>query len=172
MGERTLIPLTAAGLSKGDVPYPLGARQALALDVPADVEQLAANLGVSIPDAASFCATVQQLSDALPPIARSQLVGISFGESFFAWDGPVHTLPDAPPVPAPKGLDQALRDAGATPQFSFSEDVNNSRAAGLLPVYETDGEKWKRELLLPGNGDQHLLVRPPNATLLVGSTKS
>jgi hypothetical protein len=172
MSERAFIPLTAAGLRKGDVPYPLGARQALSLDDPADVQQLANQLGMTIPDPASFCTTILELSKALPPVAQSRLIGLEFEERFFAWAGPLLALQEEPPVPMPSGLDQVLRAAGATPYFHLSAQVNQSRAAGLLPVYETDRTIWKRQLLLPGNGDQHLVVKPPDMKAPVVPTRS
>jgi len=66
MSERPFVPVTAAGLAKADVPYPLGARQALALDDPADAAQLARDLGATIADVDRFCETVTGLCESLP----------------------------------------------------------------------------------------------------------
>src|SRR2546426_7025904 len=87
MTERPLIPLTAAGLSKSDVPYPLGARQALSLENPADVEQLARDLGIPIPDPASFSATVRELAKALPHAVVTPFTGVNVDGRSFDWDG-------------------------------------------------------------------------------------
>ncbi len=163
MSQRAFIPLTAAGLRKGDVPYPLGSRQALSLEEHADVEQLAKDLGITIPDVATFCATVQQLSKALPASSIIQFVGVALDDSFFDWAGPLHKLDDIPGVPESVGLINALRAAGAEPSFRHSDGEDNQRAKGLLPVYETDRQTWKRKILYSADGEQILFVRPPSA---------
>ncbi|MGH7548316.1 MAG: hypothetical protein ACREMM_09080 [Gemmatimonadales bacterium] len=164
MGERTLIPLTAAGLGKGEVPYPLGARQPLSLEDPAEVEQLAKQLGVTIPDAPTFCATVVEISKALPHAAATPYVGVQLGERFFDWGGPFHDLVEWDPVPAPNELHAALRAAGAEPIFITVSDLRNKLAAGWVRVHQTDRATWRRDVLMPGDGNQVLLVRPPGPT--------
>jgi len=161
MAERPFIPITAAGLAKGNVPYPLGARQVLALDNPADVEQLARDLGVTIPDPDRFCETVQDLSRALPKSALSEFEGVVVGDRFFAWSGPVHKLQDLPPIPESEVLIAALLAAGVTPSFALTSWLRWSLAKGLVPVYETDKRTWKREVIYSQDGDQQLLVSPP-----------
>jgi len=64
MGDRKLIPVVARGLKKANVPYPLGAHQALSLDAPGDVEQLFRDCGGAIGNAASFCAAIEKLGSA------------------------------------------------------------------------------------------------------------
>lgn len=66
MSGRALVPVTAAGLAKADVLYPLGARQALSLEDPADVAQLGRDLGTTISDPERFCETVRDLCESLP----------------------------------------------------------------------------------------------------------
>jgi len=66
MSQRPFVPVTAAGLAKADVPYPLGARQALALEDPADATQLARDLGATIANVERFCETVTALCESLP----------------------------------------------------------------------------------------------------------
>jgi len=66
MSDRPFVPVTAAGLAKAEVPYPLGARQALALEDPADAAQLAQDLGATIADVDRFCETVMGLCESLP----------------------------------------------------------------------------------------------------------
>jgi len=164
MSERTLIPLTAAGLSKGDVPYPLGARQALSLDDPGDVEQMAKDLHVSIADAAAFCATVRELSKALPPAAATRFAGVSLGDRWFDWDGPLHELRERDPVPAPGELDAALRAASVEVMFCHVANVRQHQAAGWVRLHETDHRTWRRDVLMPGDGRQVMLVRPPRTS--------
>lgn len=159
MSERPFIPLTAAGLAKGDVPYPLGAKQALSLEEPADVEQLARDLGVAIPDPASFCTTMKELSKALPPIAATSFRGVTVGDRFFDWDGPFHDLVEWDPVPTPDELLNALRAAGMEPIFTTAAKLRDSLAGGWLRVHQTDRRTWRRDVLMPGHGDQVLLVR-------------
>lgn len=62
MTGRGLIPVTAGGLVKGDVPLPLGAYQALALESPDDVIQLGRALGVNIENPDAFCRLVGEIS--------------------------------------------------------------------------------------------------------------
>jgi hypothetical protein len=161
MTERPFIPLTAAGLSKGQVPYPLGARQALSLEDPSDVEQMARDLGIAIADPEAFCATVLELSKALPHAASTPFRGIVFANRFFDWDGPLHKLDERAPTPELAGLPSALKAAGAEPIFGLTRGVRQQLARGYLPVYETDRKTWKREILHVQDGDQILFVRPP-----------
>ena len=159
MSERPFIPLTAAGLAKGDVPYPLGAKQALSLEEPVDVEQLAHDLGLTIPDPRSFCATVRELSKALPHAAATPFQGVSVGERFFDWEGPFHKLDEWDPVPAPDELVKALGDAGVEASFTTAVKLRDSLAAGWVRVHQTDRRTWRPDVLMPGHGDQVLLVR-------------
>jgi hypothetical protein len=163
MAGRPIIPVTAAGLEKSRVPYPLGARQALALDVPADVVVLASDLGTTISEPERFCEVVADISKALPRADRSSYIGVEVGEQFFAWAGPLDGLTKWAPVVEPPGVIAVLKAAGATPSYAATRDEWQSRAKGLLPVYETDRKTWRREILLPNYGDQHLLVKPPKA---------
>lgn len=164
MVERPLIPVTAAGLAKDEVAYPLGAHQALSLENPAEVSQLGRDLETSIPDPIRFCETVGELCKALPYAAGSPFAGIEFGGRYFAWGGPLHKLDGMDPVPEPPGICDALQAAGATPSFGRADRLRQSLAKGLVPVYETDKMTWKREVLYSEDGDQHLLVKPPHKT--------
>ncbi len=168
MNQRPLVPLTAAGLAKGDVPYPLGARQALSLEVLADVEQLARDLGVTIPDPGALCDTVRDLSKALPYAAATAFQGVSVGDKFFDWGGPLHKLEDFDPIANPPGVLEALRVAGAEPSFVHHLNVRALLANGFVKVFATDRLTWKRELLEPGNGNNILTVRPPGAAPTFG----
>src|SRR5436309_6223575 len=126
MSERPFIPLTAAGLAKGDVPYPLGAKQTLSLEEPSEVEQLARDLGIAIPDPASFCATVRELSKALPHAAATPFRGVTVDERFFDWEGPFQKLDEWDPVPAPEGLFPALQAAGLEARFTTHPKLRDS----------------------------------------------
>jgi len=161
MSERPFIPVTAAGLAKGNVPYPLGALQALSLEDPGDVTQLARDLAIAIPDADAFCETVRQLSKALPHAAKTPFQGVTLNGRFFDWDGPIHKLDQRTPVPNPPGLTEALQAAGAVPSFGLVDDLRQFLAKGLAQVYETDRQTWRREILYSEDGDQVLFVRPP-----------
>jgi hypothetical protein len=61
MSERRLLPVTALGLKKSEVPMPLGAHQALSLDSEEDVRQLFRDLRIAITDVSRFCAAIGQL---------------------------------------------------------------------------------------------------------------
>ena len=159
MSERPFIPLTAAGLAKGDVPYPLGAKQTLSLEEPSEVEQLARDLGIAIPDPASFCATVRELSKALPHAAATPFRGVTVDERFFDWEGPFQKLDEWDPVPAPEGLFPALQAAGLEARFTTHPKLRDSLAVGWVRVHQTDRRTWRRDVLMPGHGDQVLLVR-------------
>jgi hypothetical protein len=65
MSERRLIPVTAGGLKKSEVPQPLGAHQALELDNLADATQLFQDLRIAIADVDKFIAGVQEISSGL-----------------------------------------------------------------------------------------------------------
>ena len=159
MSERPFVPLVAAGLGKGDVPYPLGALQALSLEDPADVAQLAEDFGIAIPEPASFCDTVRELSKALPHAAATPFRGVIVDEQFFDWEGPFYKLDEWDPVPASNELLTALRAAGMEPIFTTNAKLRDSLAAGWVRVHQTDRRTWRRDVLMPGHGDQVLLVR-------------
>jgi len=59
MSERRMLPVTALGLEKRDVPMPLGAHQALSLEDEGDVQQLFRDLRIAVTDASRFCAAVK-----------------------------------------------------------------------------------------------------------------
>ena len=61
MSGRWLIPMTADGLSKGQVPLPLGAHQALSLEDPTDVAQLGVDIGAPTDSPEQFCAIVRAI---------------------------------------------------------------------------------------------------------------
>jgi len=164
MSDRPFIPVTASGLLKSGVPYPLGAKQALSLEEPGEVEQLARDLGVAIPDPGSFCATLRELSKALPPDVTTQFVGVALGDRFFDWDGPLHELEERQPIPTPQGLIEALKAGRTEPSFGHIADRRRLLAKGWLQVLETDRRKWKREILYEQDGNQVLFVIPPVST--------
>lgn len=160
MSDRPFIPVTAAGLPKGDVPYPLGAKQALSLEEATDVEQLARDLGLAIPDAPSFCATMRDVSKALPPAARETFLGVNIGGRWFDWDGPLHQLAEWDPIPAPAGLEEALRASNVEPLFCDARNVRAHLSQGFVRVHATDRSTWRRDVLKPGEGSHVLIVRP------------
>jgi len=163
MSKRPLVPLTAAGLGKGTVPYPLGARQALSLDSPPDVEEFARHLSIDLPDSAAFCETVAELSRALPHALSTPFEGIEFGDTFLDWAGPLNKLEDLDPVPASDSMVKALKDRGIEALFTHLSESRNQLAKGRRKVFETNRRAWKRELLMPSDGNQVLFVTPPGA---------
>ncbi len=160
--EKRLIPVVAAGLGKADVPLPVGAHQILSLDDPEEVAQLARDIGSRIDDADAFCSGLQAIYRTRPESrdTDNEWKGVEVDGRFFAWDGPLHHLQDRPPVVAPPAVPEALRTAGAEPDFVHRLNVRKVLANGFIQVFETDRNAWTRELLEPGNGDRVLLVRP------------
>jgi hypothetical protein len=87
--------------------------------------------------------------------------GVHAGVRYFAWDGPLlHALEDRPPIPAPNTALEALQQAGHTPTFGTKERLRDHQARGVFQVFETDRNKWRRELLYDQDGSQVLLVKP------------
>lgn len=62
MSGRRLLPVTV-GMSKHDVPMPLGAHQALSLDSAEDVTQLFRDLRIAVADVTRFCAEVKSIRE-------------------------------------------------------------------------------------------------------------
>lgn len=159
MSQRTFIPLTAAGLAKGEVPFPLGARQALSLEDPADVEEFSKGLNITIDNTERFCATVRELSKALPKVEASDFMGVQVGGRNYDWEGPFHDLAERDPVPASDELQAALREIHVEMAFCTYDRLRDMLAAGWVRLHQTDHATWRRDILLPGHGDQVLLVR-------------
>lgn len=161
--EKRLLPVTAAGLEKHEVPFPLAALQVLKLDDPDEVMQLAKALGTTLTNPTDFCEAVRAIYRTLPqePLTDESWEGVDLDGRFYAWDGPLFALTQRPdPVPASTALIERMRDAHVVPQFGLSTGLRDYRAQGFLPVYETDRRSWKREILSPGDGTQVLLIRP------------
>jgi hypothetical protein len=163
MSQRTFIPLTAAGLGKGEVPFPLGARQALSLEDRADVEEFTKGLNITIDDTDTFCATVRELSRALPKVQANRFAGVEVGGRYYDWEGPFHDLAERDPVPASDELQLALREVGAELAFCTHDRLRDMLAAGWVRLHQTDHATWRRDILLPGHGDQFLVVRAPRS---------
>lgn len=161
--EKRLIPVVAAGLAKSDVPMPLGAHQALSLDEPTDVAQLARDIGTNINSPEEFCDGLRVIyrERPEPPEIEDEWKGVEVDGRFFAWDGPLHRLALRDEgIPTPAGVIEALKAARLTAQYGLISDLRTYRSQGFLPMYETDRQTWRRKLLLPEYGDQLLLVRP------------
>ena len=164
--EKRLIPVVAAGLAKSDVPLPLGAHQALWLDEPGEVAQLARDIGSRIESPEAFCDGLRAIYRERPEprAADEEWEGVEVDGRFFAWDGPMHQLAMRDEgIPTPAGVIEALKAAHLTPQYGLLGNLLGYRSQGFLPVYETDRRGWRRRLLLPEQGDQLLLVRPNGA---------
>jgi hypothetical protein len=91
-----MLPVTALGLRKGDVPMPLGAHQALSLEDESDVRQLFRDLRIAVADASHFCASVKKFAEnvehvpnesvssgleAVLEMARAKQAALDFEES-------------------------------------------------------------------------------------------
>jgi hypothetical protein len=164
--EKRLIPVVAAGLKKSDVPLPLGAHQALSLDEPADVAQLARDIGSDIDDPVAFCDGLRAIyrTRPEPPKTDEEWKSVDVDGRSFAWDGPLYQLDERDEgVPTPPGLIEALKAAQLTAQYGPVGNLRRYRAQGFVPVYETDRRTWRRSLLSVDDGDQILLVRPNGA---------
>jgi hypothetical protein len=78
MSERRLIPVTAKGLTKSDVPMPLGAHQALSLEQKADIERLFHDLGIAPSSIGAFQQGLREVGGATgssQPNPRLELPG-------------------------------------------------------------------------------------------------
>lgn len=63
MSDRRLLPVTALGLEKRDVPLPLGAHQVLSLENVADVQQLFRDLRIAVADAEKFARAIRDFRE-------------------------------------------------------------------------------------------------------------
>jgi hypothetical protein len=103
-----------------------------------------------------------ELLDGHAP-SRDPWQGVELQERYFAWAGPsLHALDDRQPVPTPPDLPDALRRVGMIPSYGLRRRLNHHLAQGGFQVFETDRQRWRRELLYASDGDQVLLAKPGN----------
>jgi hypothetical protein len=158
-GRRTL-PVVAGGLDAGNIPYPLGASQALQLENPSHVEQLFLDVGANHDDPNGLARRIQ---DAAAVAARDAdreegWIGINHEGGYFAWHGPLAGLDTRGGEPPIRDLLHALRSAGMTPTWGSVEKLEHLLKDGRMQIFATDRRTWKRPVFQAPDGKTVLLV--------------
>jgi hypothetical protein len=160
MSQRPLATASAGDVDRAAIPMPLASFQILSLEDPREATFIFQQLGGELEDPPAFCARVHELANAHAPQSEiGQWSGVEVASRYFAWDGSnLHQLDDRPAIPAPPELLKAISENGLVPTFGLKAKLMNHLATGRHQVFETDRKTWRRELLMPGGGDQILLV--------------
>lgn len=160
LSGRRRLPVVAGGLDSGNIPYPLGAVQALQLDNSDHAAQLFRDLGSALDDPAGF---VQRIREAADTALRAAEEGEGWGGfqhegGYFAWQGPLAGLEDREAVPPARGLLDALRRAGMTPTWGSVDRLEHHFREGRMQVFQTDQRTWRRPVVQSRDGRNVLLV--------------
>lgn len=152
--------MVTAGLDAGNIPYPLGAAQALQLENADHAAQLFRDLGAALDDPLLF---VQQIREAVDLALRATdevdgWRGVRHDGGFFAWEGSLAALEDRGGIPAPRGLLDALTRAGMTPTWGAAERLQHHFEEGRMQVFQTDQRIWKRPIVQAPKAKSVLLV--------------
>jgi hypothetical protein len=160
LSRRRTLPVVAAGLDVGNIPYPLGAAQALQLENADHAAQLFRDLGADLDDPAAF---VRRIRDAVDlslrtPEEADGWRGVRHDGGFFAWEGPLAALEDRDGIPPPGGLLDALKRAGMTPTWGSLEKLERHIEKGRNQVFQTDQRAWRRPVVQAADRRSVLLV--------------
>ena len=158
--ELPFVPAYAGGLRPLDLPEPLKSLQLLSLEKKADSTQAFAELGGKLDNPDEFTDRVHELAARGKEIALKDegWVGLAYEDQYYAWDGPLETLPTGSPIPLPEPLIKALREAGWDSRTGIDGDLMNEFSQGYSQVFRVDN--WKRKRALVSRDKQVLLVRP------------
>jgi hypothetical protein len=97
------------------------------------------------------------VDDATAELRAAGWRGVQVGDHFYAWDGPLHDLPDREPVEMPNeldpGLKKALEEAGAVPSWQTKSNTLTWRDEQRL--FLTDRRTYRRPVVC---GNTNVLV--------------
>src|SRR5262245_53972762 len=158
--ERRRLPIVAGGLDPGNIPYPLGAAQALRLDDPEHAAQFFRDIDAALGDPSEFARRIREAAESADQAAEHEegWVGIKHDGGFFAWHGPLAGLDDKAGVPPAAHLVDALVGAGMTVTWGNIDRLEHLFNEGRMQVFQTDRRTWKRPIVRSPDGKQVLLV--------------
>ena len=158
-GHLTL-PVVAGGLDASNIPYPLGAVQALQLDNVEHVAQLFRDLGAAHDNPPEFARRIQEAAESARRAAEQDegWVGIDHEGGSFAWSGPLAGLDGRAGVPPARNLVDAIARAGMVPTWGSIDRLEHHFRDGRTQVFMTDRRSWKRPIFQSTDGKTVLLV--------------
>jgi hypothetical protein len=157
--DQRRLPVVVGELDLGNIPYPLGASQALQLSDPEHAAQFFRDLGCQLEDPVVFTVLLEEAAkESLSADDASAWTGIGLDGVFYEWHGPLQRLQDRDAVLPPRGLLDALRNAGLTPTWGSAEKLSHYFEKGRMQVFQTDRRAWKRPVWQSSNGKSVLLV--------------
>ena len=157
-----LVIVVVGDVRMEELPGPLASLQIYKLDEESEARVVFNEINGELDDPEGFCARVRELSAKMSSQPLGDWEGIRIGDRVFAWQGPdLSGLEDRVPEQAPPSLLERLREEGVTHRFGNPKRLGYHLGRGRLPVYETDGLKWRRSVV--GSDGYMLLVTPPSA---------
>jgi hypothetical protein len=151
-GEKWVIA-RAGGLVPESVPLPLSIRQTYSLDDAEGAREIFRALDLELSNPAAFADSMTRLAEQTAEAARDEdgWKGVSVGNVFYAWEGPLTGLPDLEPEAEPRGLLDALRANGLTPTWSDQARLSKRIQQGKHPLFATDRRTFRRKITQGGN---------------------
>lgn len=147
--QRQLIFVRIQALAPEDIPTPISSHQVYALD---NKEQLQAvfnalELPLADPEGTSRLLAQQAIKGTVAGENEAAWEGILIGNVHYSWAGPLLSLEDREPVPAPADLIKEIERRGLKPRWATMKNLNNHVERGLAQVFATDQKIWRRPVL-------------------------
>lgn len=160
MPRKPLVPVLAGGLRQQDVPEPLNTLQLLSIEDATHAAEAFRALGGTLREPQAFATRVRELgASALErALAEEGWQRLQFGGRTYAWEGPLHTLPDGPPFRAPNDLIQALGKERVGGPWRFPDQVQQAELDGYRQLFMLD-ELGRKCPVMDGFG-QVLTAKP------------
>lgn len=160
MARKPLVPVVAGGLAKQDAPEPFSTLQVLSLEDPGEAAVSFREFGGTLTDPAGFAARIRSLGASAREraLAKKGWKQTEFEGRTYAWEGPLHELPDGPPFPAPDTLVNEFFKRRLPCMYRYPEQVQDAQLEGYMELFMLDPVGTKRRVM--HRGGQVLLVRP------------
>ena len=158
MQNKTLVPVTAGGLTASAVPEPLRLLQLLSLENPDESRQAFKELGGDLSDPAGFAAAaITRAAEGRTESLRAEKwEGVEIDGQFYAWDGPLEQFTEATPKGFPDNLLDKLRAKGLRLTSGIDGDLLNEHSKGYEKLYLVDRDRRRKHMLV--NRDKQVLL--------------
>jgi hypothetical protein len=160
MARKPLVPVLAGGLRNEGVPEPLNTLQLLSIEDPVQAAEAFRALGGTLREPQAFAARVHELGASAREraLAKDGWERLQFEGNTYAWEGPLHELPEGPPFPVPDGLLQMLVKEGIHGPRRFPDQVPSAELQGYRQLYMLD--KLGRKCRVTDGLGEVLMVQP------------
>jgi hypothetical protein len=160
MARKPLVPVLAGGLRNEGVPEPLDTLQLLSIEDPVQAAEAFRALGGTLADPQAFAERVRGLGASAQEraLVKEGWERVQFDGHTYAWEGPLHELPDGPPFLAPEGLSQFLLKERIHGPLRYPDQVPDAELQGYRQLYLLD--KLGRKCRVMDGFGEVLMVQP------------